>query len=96
MKKANIETIKVEVINYFDVWGNAKDGFEVNNMCSEGEWDIEEPRTNKDVLQFLKRIGFLKNHVRMNMINFIDAYCDHWEIEDKKGRPICSVRPIYR
>ena len=23
------------LINYFDVWGNAADGFEVNNQCIE-------------------------------------------------------------
>lgn len=23
------------LINYFDVWGNAKDGWEVNNLCTE-------------------------------------------------------------
>lgn len=88
------ENSKHRIVNYFDVWGNSKDGYEVNNMCEEGVITLHMNATNEDVLKALKKFGFLKKHVRMNMIQFEGAYMDIWEINDSKGKPICRVEPI--
>lgn len=48
------------LINYFDVWGNEKDGFEVNNLCVEKESiDIKDDASDKEILQVLVDEGFL-------------------------------------
>jgi hypothetical protein len=77
------------LVDYFDVWGNKRDGFEVNNLSVvEDEIYISEDSTNKEIVQFLKRIGYFKKSVRMNMV---DVYNDGEFIEffqKKDGMPI--------
>lgn len=54
------EGSKYKLINYFDVWGNEEDGYEVNDLCVE-ETDIfiADDSTDQEVLSLLVRIGFL-------------------------------------
>jgi hypothetical protein len=87
-------TIRCKVINYFDVWGNQKDGYQVNNMCNEGEITVPKDASNRDVVDALKKMGFFKKHVRMNMCQFESAYIDVWVINDSKGKPVCCVEPL--
>lgn len=48
------------LINYFDVWGNKIDGYEVNNQCIEAEnLYIDTESTAKEIAEFLRSIGFL-------------------------------------
>lgn len=56
---------KYRLINYFDVWGNEKDGYEVNNLCVEADdlW-ISDDSTEKEILKFLVQIGFLNTSDR--------------------------------
>lgn len=53
-------TRKYRLVNYFDVWGNEKDGYEVNNLCTEADdlW-IDDDSTLKEIAKFLVQIGFL-------------------------------------
>jgi hypothetical protein len=89
---------KYQLINYFDVWGNEKDGFEVNNLCvEEKDLMIEENSTDKEIFQFLKLIGFIKKTVRLNQLNIDKNFCDSilCEIEERKtGRPICRIEEM--
>lgn len=42
------------LINYFDVWGNAEDGYEVNNQCVEADdVVIVDDATDQDIIDFL-------------------------------------------
>lgn len=51
---------KYTLVNYFDVWGNAKDGYEVNNLCKEETGiTITDDASEKDILNYLVLIGFL-------------------------------------
>ena len=51
---------KYKLINYFDVWGNAEEGWEVNNLCTEMEdITITNDATDKEILEYLVSIGFL-------------------------------------
>ena len=73
------------LINYFDVWGNEKDGWEVNNLCTEETGIIiTNDATDKEILNFLVRIGFLTTSdmrkVRIDTSNF-----DMMEIYAVKG-----------
>ncbi len=88
---------KFRLINYFDVWGNARDGWEINNQCEEAilEFDKEWP-SEQEVVAKLKEIGFFKKHVRMNMVHFCREYMDIYVIEQKRDyKPVCALEPIY-
>lgn len=46
--------MKWRLINYFDVWGNAEEGWEVNNQCIEAEdIHISDEATDKDICEYL-------------------------------------------
>ena len=59
------------LIHTHDVWGNARDGWEVNDQYTVcDDLVITEDATQYDVMQALKRMGFLAKHVRLNMLDF--------------------------
>jgi hypothetical protein len=98
--KKHIEWAKgikqVKVINYFDVWGSKKEGWEINNMCEE-ELDTELLQlhlnaTPKEAFQLLKSVGFLKNTTRINQVDIEDMYDYGFEFMQRKdGMPICRI-----
>ena len=61
---------RLRLINYFDVWGNKKDGWDVNNACMEWDdvWTCD--LDDKTLLKILKNTDCLQKHVRINQINF--------------------------
>ena len=51
------------LINYFDVWGNEVDGYEVNNQCVEAEdIVIADDATNNDIINYLQLAGYLNTN----------------------------------
>ena len=81
------------LIYYYDVWGNARDGWEVNDqrlVCDD--LVITEDASQYDVMQALKRMGFLAKHVRLNMLEFSVWDADMIEICLRRdGRPLCYL-----
>lgn len=78
------------LINYFDVLGNAKDGYEVNDQCIEfADLVIADDATDKDILNYLKKIGFLTTSDMRKLM--IEDLGDHIEISKKDGYPICGL-----
>ena len=72
------------LINYFDVLGNPKEGWEVNNLCVEKEGiTIVDDATEKEILHFLKEIRFLTTD-DMRRVR-LENYGDGWEIYAVKG-----------
>lgn len=69
--------VKAELINYFDVWAEF-DGennyWQVNNLCSEGYVGVPENCTDEELLEALKRKGFLKKSVTLKQLEFEDFY----------------------
>ena len=61
---------KLRLVNYYDVWGDAKTGWEVNDACIEWDdvWSCE--LDNKTLLKILKNTDFLQQNVRINQIDF--------------------------
>ena len=75
---------RYELINYFDVWGNAKDGWEVNNQYVEfDDLYISENATYKQILEYLSSIKFLSTS-DMRRVRLED-YGDGYEIYAVKG-----------
>lgn len=83
--------------NYFDVWGNAKDGWVVNNSCIEfDDLNITDDATEKDILRYLKGIGFLLTDDRRMIRCDMNTYADVIEIYEVKGhRPIAALIANY-
>lgn len=80
------------IVNYFDVWGNKNDGWEVNNLCQENErLELTDLFTKEHILKELKRVGFLKKTVRQNMVIIEDLF-PFYEISQRKDfMPVCRV-----
>jgi len=51
------------LINYFDVWGNEVDGYEVNNQCVEAkDIVIADDATDADIINYLQLAGYLNTN----------------------------------
>ena len=81
--------------NYFDVWGNETDGWEVNNSCIEfDDLVISDESTNKEILSFLKLIGFLTTDDMRRLV--VENHGDLIEVYERKGyKPLCALMPNY-
>ena len=77
-------TRKYRLVNYFDVWGNEKDGYEVNNLCTEADdlW-IDDDSTLKEIAKFLVQIGFLVTSDMRKL--YLEDDGTYIEIYQKKG-----------
>ena len=87
---------KLKLINYFDVWGNEKDGWEINNLCTEWENKmIDGELTNEKLFLLLKQMNFINKGVRINQLNFIDNGNGIIEIEQSyNNSPLCRIEYI--
>ena len=76
---------RLRLINYFDVWGNKKDGWDVNNACMEWDdvWTCD--LDDKTLLKILKNTDFLQKHVRINQIDFEWVNPEICEISARKS-----------
>ena len=80
------------LINYFDVWGNAADGFEVNNQCIEcDDLFIDDSATNKDVVVYLKKAGYLLTD-DLRRVSVVD-FGGYMEVQKKSGHPLFGLMP---
>lgn len=56
---------------YYDVWGNKKDGWEVNSAFRSNDVVfIPNDLSNKALTTYLKRQGFFKSSVRSNLVEY--------------------------
>jgi hypothetical protein len=86
---------RYKLINYFDVWGNSKDGWEVNDQHVEfDDLHISNNTTDKEILKYLKKIKFLTTDDMRQLV--INNYGDIIEIYERKSmRPLCALLPLY-
>lgn len=90
------------LINYFDVWGNETDGWEVNDQCYVGDdlmgdtFYITDDATNKEILNYLVEIGFLTTSDMRKLAVDQYTYAGRIEIYERKGmKPLCAFEEIY-
>lgn len=76
--------LKVKVVDYHDIWGNEKDGFEVNGLYTICDDLFIENDEEDTILKGLKNIGFLQKHIRRNML-YMDYQESAIEIYHKKN-----------
>ena len=86
---------KYQLINYFDVWGNEEEGYEVNNQCIEfDDWYIADDATDKEILEFLVKSGYLKTSDMRQVKIASDG--EMMEVYAAKGNfPLFGIRPLY-
>ena len=84
--------MKILVTNYFDVWGNKKEGWEVNNCCHD-VYNVRrfDPYNKAATLRFLKRIDFLKKSVRLASLSIEEAENALYISQSRDGCPVCAV-----
>lgn len=80
------------LINYFDVWGNEVDGYEVNNQCVEAEdIVIADDATDADIINYLQLAGYLNTN-ETSLFN-VEDNGDFIEIFVKEtGMPLYGLR----
>lgn len=85
-------TIQAKLVNYFDVWGNKKDGWDINNLCTEGMIELPDNYSKHDIVKAIKEVGFFKPSVRLNMLEIEDLY-PYYEISHKANgyKPVCRI-----
>lgn len=90
---ANVNTYTL--INYFDVWGNEKDGWEVNNQCVEfDDLNLVDDITPKEICEYLKSINMLATS-DMRRLEVVDMG-DLIEINERKGhKPLFALMLNY-
>lgn len=83
------------LINYFDIWGNEKDGYEVNNQCVEcDDLIIIDDATPKDICNYLKERGYLLTSDMRRLV--VENYGDSIEILERKGyKPLFGITVNY-
>lgn len=64
---------KVELIHYFDVWGNPEEGFQVNNLCSEWTHEVDD-LDDRTLFDLLHEKNFLRPDVDFEELEFEDLY----------------------
>jgi len=94
--KGRAEGRTYNFISTFDVWGNAKDGWVINNQCVEYEnVFISYDSSDKEILSYLKSLGFLETDDMRRVC--IDHYnsADTIEVCARKGMmPLGYFSPI--
>ena len=81
------------IIDYFDVWGNETDGWQVNNQCVVcDDLHIEEDASDDEIVGYMVSAGFLKEEAVGHVT--VEDYGDGMiEISVKEdGMPLYSIR----
>jgi hypothetical protein len=85
---------KYEVINYFDVWGNKTDGWEVNNQCAEGYILVTDYTDYEELVGHLKAMDLLHYEVKPEELEWYNDY-EIIELFDKRnGMPLFMLRLV--
>ena len=88
--------MKIKIIDYWDVWGNEEEGFEVNDCSSRGFIEIDDNATDQEILNELIKIGLFNYTTTLNDIKFAwsdESYCELTQTKD--GRPLGCLEGQY-
>ena len=73
-----------------DVWGNARDGYNVNDRCKSGKIELPDDADDRAVVKALKADGWIKAGIHFSSIE-IDG--DDYGMHVSQAR---DNRPIYQ
>jgi len=87
-----------DLIDYFDVWGNEEDGWEVNDQAvvEEKIW-ISDDTTEEELFNYLKdTVGYFNKNTKFSDVEIQWYDPDFIEIfQASDGCPVCSLRKSY-
>ena len=87
---------KWEVRDYFDVWGNAEDGYEVNDSIVRREiLVLPETATDQEILEAMADCGFLTRRALEGFVEVVNLGTDV-EVVTKQGMPLYGLRLMER
>ncbi len=80
------------IINYYSVFGNEEEGFEVNDLVVSCYVVIEEEAPREHILEFMEdELGIMKS-AEASFDNNVEGY----ELVAKNGRPLGRMEKIWR
>ena len=78
-----------KLVDYFDVWGNEEDGWEVNDLTTvEEDIVIAEDSSDEEIIDFLIQIEYLKPEAKGNV--YLESY-DNEMIEIVQTKDDCPI-----
>lgn len=85
------------LIDYFDVWGNAEDGWEVNNQCEIcNDLNITDDASEDDIIDYFIENGYLRPEAK-GKVAIDEGWIDMFEIVEKDTwKPLYGVRKNWR
>lgn len=82
-----------KLIDYFDIWGNQKDGYVVNDQIDTHiRLDIPYDATDEELVRELVDVGFLGNNATTENVRVEwsdEAFCELFEMET--DYPLCCL-----
>lgn len=75
----------------YDLWGNARDGWDVNDVYPGPVVRIADARIDAKVARALRAAGVIGRHVRTASL---DMDGDETVYVMRRGRPVCELRPV--
>lgn len=82
--------MKITFINYWDVWGNAREGFQVNDV-SRHSLTGKIPESPQAVLRLLKENGIIQKTTRVRSFSDIAFHDFAIELTERNGRPFGRI-----
>lgn len=81
--------MKYKIIDYYDVWSNEENGYEVNNLCTCATGiEIADDTTDADIINYLKSINFLSENATTETVE-LDGDDFYIELTEKEtGYPL--------
>lgn len=89
------DPIQLYKLYTYDLWGNSRDGYEVNDVYYQGELTINENWTDKEITLHLKREGHIDRNIQHRSLNWqgetgFTLYLNY------KGYPALELRAVNR
>lgn len=83
------------LVDYYDVWGNADDGWEVNNVSREDEITISDDASDKEIFEYLRdTVKYFNKSLKFEDV-YVTGDGDIIEFEaSADGMPICRLERI--
>ena len=83
------------LVDYYDVWGNADDGWEVNNVSREDEITISDDASDKEIFEYLRdTVKYFNKSLKFEDVD-VTGDGDIIEFEaSADGMPICRLERI--
>ena len=90
--------MKTYKIYSLDVWGNNKEGYEVNDLCYSGlTIELPENFTDKQLIKAMKDVGFINTKCQFKSFNIegeFETLYINYSTSKIHGRPIAELRLV--